>query len=186
MVYILNTRSHKHKTFRLLLFNARIKINVPNRKAGTTGCARRNWSLIPFPSYKQVYLLFFNGSTAPLGPLSLIFSFIIILQTVGIIGREISSSQSLSLNTGQHKHRINTYTYQTSMHCVEVETTIPPSEWPKTVHALDFSATLSSSILMSDNMILEHPNKSFPHKVKLIAFQLHIHVVQQAKCDAEM
>jgi hypothetical protein len=34
----------------------------------------------------------------------------IILQTVGLLGRGISSSQGLYLNTGQHKHRINTHT----------------------------------------------------------------------------
>jgi hypothetical protein len=36
-------------------------------------------------------------------------------QTVGLLGRVISSSQSYYLNTGQHKHRINAYTHQTSM-----------------------------------------------------------------------
>jgi hypothetical protein len=30
------------------------------------------------------------------------------LQTVGLLGRVISLSQGLYLNTGQHKHRINT------------------------------------------------------------------------------
>jgi hypothetical protein len=35
-----------------------------------------------------------------------IFSFMIILQTAGLLGRVISSSQVLYLNTGQHKHRI--------------------------------------------------------------------------------
>jgi hypothetical protein len=32
--------------------------------------------------------------------------------TVGLLGRVISSSQSLYLNTGQHKHRINAYTHR--------------------------------------------------------------------------
>jgi hypothetical protein len=45
---------------------------------------------------------------------SRLFLILIILQTVGLLGGAISSSQSLYLNTGQHKHRINTYTYQTS------------------------------------------------------------------------
>jgi hypothetical protein len=31
-------------------------------------------------------------------------------QTVGLLGREISSSQGFHLNTGQHKHRINAHT----------------------------------------------------------------------------
>jgi hypothetical protein len=35
----------------------------------------------------------------------------IILQTVGLLGRVISSSQGLYLNTGQHKYRINAYTH---------------------------------------------------------------------------
>jgi hypothetical protein len=48
----------------------------------------------------------------------------IVLQTVGLLGRVISSSQGLCLNTWQHKHRINTYTYQTSMPCVGFELTI--------------------------------------------------------------
>jgi hypothetical protein len=43
----------------------------------------------------------------------------------------ISSSQSLYLNTGQHKHKINAYTHQTSMHCVEFEPRSRlPSELP--------------------------------------------------------
>jgi hypothetical protein len=33
-----------------------------------------------------------------------------VLQKVGLLGRVISSSQGLYLNTEQHKHRINTYT----------------------------------------------------------------------------
>jgi hypothetical protein len=62
----------------------------------------------------------------PLGPWHLIFfRFMIILQTVGLLGRVISSSQDLYLTTGQHKHRINTYTCQTSMPCVGFDPTIP-------------------------------------------------------------
>jgi hypothetical protein len=49
---------------------------------------------------------FFTDSTA-LGPSPLSFIFMIILQTVGRLGRVISSSQGLYLNTGQHKHRTN-------------------------------------------------------------------------------
>jgi hypothetical protein len=59
----------------------------------------------------------------------------IILQTVVLLGRVISLSQGLYLNTGHHKHRINTYTHQTSMPCVGFEPTIPASERAKTVHA---------------------------------------------------
>jgi hypothetical protein len=38
------------------------------------------------------------------------FFILVILQTVGLFGRVISSSQGLYLNTRQHKHRKNTYT----------------------------------------------------------------------------
>jgi hypothetical protein len=61
----------------------------------------------------------------------------IILQTVGFLERVISSSQGLNLNTGQHKHRINTYTYQTSVPSVGFESTISSSEREKTVHAIE-------------------------------------------------
>jgi hypothetical protein len=71
------------------------------------------------------------------------FFILIILQTVGLLGRVISSSQALYLNTGQHKHRINTYTYQTFMSCMGFENTIPASEQAKTIHALDRSATVT-------------------------------------------
>jgi hypothetical protein len=36
-------------------------------------------------------------------------------QTVGLLGRVIIPSQGRYLNTGQHEHRINAYTHQTSM-----------------------------------------------------------------------
>jgi hypothetical protein len=56
-------------------------------------------------------------------------------QTVGLLGRVISSSQGRYLNTGQHKHRINVYTQQTSMPRVGFEPTIPASVRAKTVHS---------------------------------------------------
>jgi hypothetical protein len=65
------------------------------------------------------------------------------LRTVGLIGRVSSSSEGLYLNRGHHKHRINTYTQQTSMPCVGFESRIPASERGKTVHALDRWATVS-------------------------------------------
>jgi hypothetical protein len=65
----------------------------------------------------------------------------IILQTAGLLGWVISLSQGLYLNTGQHKHKINTY--QTSMHCVGFEPTIQAYELAKTVHVLDRSATVT-------------------------------------------
>jgi hypothetical protein len=72
----------------------------------------------------------------------------IISQTVGLLGRVISLSQGFYLNTGQHKRRINIYTYQTSMPCVGFEPTIPTSERAKTVHALDRSATVTVSLFL--------------------------------------
>jgi hypothetical protein len=36
-------------------------------------------------------------------------------QIGGLLGRVISSSQGLYLNTGQNKHRIKAYTHQTSV-----------------------------------------------------------------------
>jgi hypothetical protein len=41
---------------------------------------------------------------------SSLFSLLIYSQLAGLLGRVISSSQGLYLNTGQHKHRINTHT----------------------------------------------------------------------------
>jgi hypothetical protein len=79
---------------------------------------------------------------SPRGPwplLSVSWSF---SQTVGLLGRVISSSQGLYLNTGQHKHRINAYTHRTSMPWVGFKPTIPASEREKTVYALDLSATV--------------------------------------------
>jgi Na+-transporting methylmalonyl-CoA/oxaloacetate decarboxylase gamma subunit len=78
------------------------------------------------------------------------FFIFIILQAVGFLGRVISSSQGLYLNTGHHKHRINTYTYQTSMPCVGFELTIPASERAKTVHASYRSATVTGEF--NDNL----------------------------------
>jgi hypothetical protein len=46
-------------------------------------------------------------------------------------------ARPLYLNTGQHKHRINTDTYQISMPCVRFEPTMSVSERAKTAHALD-------------------------------------------------
>jgi hypothetical protein len=83
---------------------------------------------------------------SPLEPWPLIFSFMIILHTVGLLELVISSSQGLYLNTGQHKHRINTYTYETSMPCVGFEHKIPASERAKTLNALDCSATVSGPL----------------------------------------
>jgi hypothetical protein len=88
----------------------------------------------------DIYIIFFHWFYSPLGPWPLIFSFMIILDTAGLFRRVISSSQGLCLNTVQHKHRINTHTYQISMPCVGYEPTIPAFEQAKTVHVLDRSA----------------------------------------------
>jgi hypothetical protein len=60
----------------------------------------------PVQSNGQMYvyarLFFFRWLYSPLGPWRLIFSFVIILQTVGLLGRVISLSQGLYVNTGQH------------------------------------------------------------------------------------
>jgi hypothetical protein len=64
------------------------------------------------------------------------------LQPVGLLGRVISPSQDHYIYTGQHKHKSNAYTHQTSMPSVGFEPTIPASERAKTVHALDRAATV--------------------------------------------
>jgi hypothetical protein len=74
----------------------------------------------------------------------LLFFHLIILPIVILNGQMISSSQGLYLNTGQHKHRINIYTYKTSIHCVGCEPAIPASDRAKRVHASDRSATVTS------------------------------------------
>jgi hypothetical protein len=51
-----------------------------------------------------------NRSSYTLRCRGFFFFILIILQTVGLLVRVISSSQGLYLNIGQHKHRINTYT----------------------------------------------------------------------------
>jgi hypothetical protein len=92
---------------------------------------------------KQQGNFFFHWLYSPLGPWPLIFSFMSILQTVGLLGRVISPLQGLYLNTGQDKPRINIYTYQTPMPHVGFEPTIPASERAKAVHALDRSVTVT-------------------------------------------
>jgi hypothetical protein len=56
------------------------------------------------------------------GPVLLFSSVIIFSQMVGLPRRVISLSQGRYLNTGQHKHRINAYTHQTSIPWVGFET----------------------------------------------------------------
>jgi hypothetical protein len=101
---------------------------------------------------KTLLKICFHWLYSPPGPWPLIFSFIIILQTVGLLGLVISSSQGLYLNTGQHKHRINTY--QTSMPCVGFEPTIPALERVKAVHALDSPATVTGLLKITEIIYL--------------------------------
>jgi hypothetical protein len=114
-----------------------------NLRYQLVGFGFMNWILYITASL----LIFRNLFFSPLAPtlehradFSVSWSF---LQTVGLLGRGISQSQGRYLNTGQHKHRINTYTHQTSMHFVEFEPTNPASERAKTVHSLDHSATVT-------------------------------------------
>jgi hypothetical protein len=75
-----------------------------------------------------------------LGP-GLFFSFIIFFtQTVGLLGRKISSSQSDCLHTEQHKHRVYAHRYL----CPEWDSKSRKcsKERTKTVHALDRTATV--------------------------------------------
>jgi hypothetical protein len=62
-------------------------------------------------------LFFFYWLDSPCGPWSL-FSLLIYSQSVGLIGRVISSLEGLYRNTGQHKHRINTYTHTPNIHAL--------------------------------------------------------------------
>jgi hypothetical protein len=61
-------------------------------------------------------------------------------QSVGPLGRGISSSQSRYLHTGQHKQNKRT---QTSIPQVRFEPTIPVFDQTKTVHGLDRAATVN-------------------------------------------
>jgi hypothetical protein len=88
-------------------------------------------------------IFFFSLFLQPPWALSSVFQFHYILQTIGLLGRVISSSQGLYLNTGHHKHRINTYAHQTSILCVGFEPMIPASERANTVHTLDLSAAVT-------------------------------------------
>jgi hypothetical protein len=102
---------------------------------------------LSFSGESLFIFFFFTDSTAPSDP-GLCSSFMIVLQKVGLLGWVISSSQSLYLNAGQHKHRIDTYTHHTSMPWVGFETMIPASERTKTVHALDGLATVTGSLFI--------------------------------------
>jgi hypothetical protein len=78
--------------------------------------------------WHYLHLYFFTVSTAPFGPGLWFFSFMIILQTLGLLGQSISLSQGLCLNRGRHKQILNAYTHQTSMPYVGFEPMIPASD----------------------------------------------------------
>jgi hypothetical protein len=118
---------------------------------------------------------FSTESTASLGPglcffLSVSRSF---LQMVGLLGQVISSSQGLYVNTEQHKHRINTYTYQISIPCVGLKPTIPASERAKTVHALDRSATVTGSRHLQNNVFTRASHRTLSRASRILSTPLH-------------
>jgi hypothetical protein len=89
--------------------------------------------------------------------LSVSLQFLDLGQSVGLLGRVISSSQGLSTCTQtqkmhtQHKH-------ETSMPRVGFEATVPESERAKTVHALDRSATVTDSVSILPEINLSKTN----------------------------
>jgi hypothetical protein len=104
-----------------------IKLHHVNKKHITRYTFRSSWLTLLTQHEEHRIFLFFTGSTSTFCPGLCFCSFTIILQTVGLLGRVISSSQGLYLNAGQHKHRINTYTHQTSMPCVGFDPMVPAS-----------------------------------------------------------
>jgi hypothetical protein len=72
--------------------------------------------LIPLYIFMVVFIIkhrdfpFFVALQPFFGPWPL-FSFLILTQTAGLLGRGISPSQGLYINTGQHKHRLHTHTH---------------------------------------------------------------------------
>jgi hypothetical protein len=94
------------------------------------------------------WVFLFQWLFQPIQGHGLLFSSVIIIsQTVGLLGRVISPSQGLYLNTGEHKHRINSYTHQTSIPWMWFEPTIPPSQRVKTVHVLYRAATVTGTAI---------------------------------------
>jgi hypothetical protein len=86
-----------------------------------TGKREREW-------YEPLYKVFLSMALpAHSGPWPFIQFRNHFSQTVGLPGRVISPSQGRYLYTGQHKHRINAYTHQTSMPWVGFKPTIPTS-----------------------------------------------------------
>jgi hypothetical protein len=101
----------------------------------------------------RITFFFFYFHWSPLGDLlpfrskGLISQFLDNSQTVGLLGRVISSSQGLYLNTGQNKHR-KTHTHTHTSNIPAIEPPIPASERATTVHALVSSATVTGPVLI--------------------------------------
>jgi hypothetical protein len=83
-----------------------------------------------------ISFFFFHWLYSPLGPWTLIYTFMIILQTVEFLGRAISSLQGCYLNIGKQTHKKKTY--QTSMLCVGFQTHDPGFRASE-----DYSATVT-------------------------------------------
>jgi hypothetical protein len=90
----------------------------PGRRGGKSETNRLSYGMA-ISIYLSIYL-------SPVTPTRFIrhhnasfhFSVLILRETVWLLGRGISPTQGRYLHTGQHKHRIITYTHQTSMPCV--------------------------------------------------------------------
>jgi hypothetical protein len=80
----------------------------PRRFDSVTRAPPSNYTLHFCASSSQVTFFFCYGSTALVG-LGRFFSSLIYTQSVGLLGRVLSPSQSRYLHTGQHKHRINAH-----------------------------------------------------------------------------
>jgi hypothetical protein len=120
----LNTGQHKHR------INA--YTHTPNIHA-LSGIRTHDDSscLRPRGYCDRLHIIFFSLALQPPWALASAFQFHDHFTDGRTPWRVISSSQGLYLNTGQHKHRINAYTHQTSMSCVGFEPTIPASQQAK-------------------------------------------------------
>jgi hypothetical protein len=73
--------------------------------------------------------LIFSMALQPFVGIGRVFSYLIYIQSVGLLGRVISPSQGLYLYTEQHKHSINAYTnIHTSSRFRTYDPSVPASE----------------------------------------------------------
>jgi hypothetical protein len=86
---------------------------------------KRVYFLTPF--LRHFSMIFPMALPAHSGPWPLIQFRNPFSQTVGLLGRVISSSQGRYLNTWQHKHRINSYTHTPNIHSLSGIRTHDPS-----------------------------------------------------------